>query len=49
MSKKWTIIEGAAEVVGFVATIVGLVAGFKNDEDFDDRVKRVMHEEKEDE
>ena len=47
MSKKWTIIEGVAEAVGFVATIVGLFAGFKNDEDFDERVKRVVSEEEE--
>lgn len=47
MTKKWTVIEGVADVIGFAATIVGLFAGFKNDEDFDERVKRVVYEEKE--
>jgi hypothetical protein len=47
MSKKWGFIELGAEIVCGVATVVSLIAGMKNDEDLDDRVKRIMHEEKE--
>ena len=47
-SKKWSVIELAAEVIGGVATVVSLIAGMKNDEDLDDRVKRIMHEEEDD-
>lgn len=48
MSKKWSVIELAAEVIGGLATVVSLIAGMKNDEDLDDRVKRIMHEEEDD-
>lgn len=47
--RTWGIVEIAAEVVCDIATVVSLVAGAKNDEDLDDRVKRIMHEEKEEE
>ena len=47
--RKWGIIEIAAEVVCGVATVVSLIAGAKNDEDLDDRVRRIMCEDKEDE
>lgn len=47
--RTWGIVEIAAEVVCGIATVVSLVAGAKNDEDLDDRVKRIMHEEKEEE
>ena len=46
--RKWGTIEIAAEVVCGIATVVSLIAGAKNDEDLDDRVKRIIHEEKED-
>jgi hypothetical protein len=45
--RTWGIVEIAAEVVCGIATVVSLVAGAKNDEDLDDRVKRIMHEEEE--
>ena len=43
--RKWGIVEIAAEVVCGIATVVSLIAGAKNDEDLDDRVKRIMNEE----
>ena len=47
MSKKWGWIELGAEIVCGIATVVSLVAGMKNDEDLDERVKRIMCEEEE--
>ena len=47
MSKKWGFIELGAEIVCGVATVVSLIAGMKNEEDLDERVKRIMNEEKE--
>ena len=47
LMRKWGIVEIAAEVVCGIATVVSLIAGAKNDEDLDDRVKRIMHEEEE--
>lgn len=49
MSKKWGAIELGAEIVCGVATIVSLIAGIKNDEDLDERVKRIINEEEDDE
>lgn len=49
MSKKWGWIELGAEIVCGIATVVSLVAGIKNDEDLDERVKRIMSEEEEEE
>lgn len=46
--RKWGAVEIVAEVVCGVATVVSLIAGAKNDEDLDDRVKRIIHEEEED-
>lgn len=47
--RKWGIVEIVAEVVCGVATVVSLIAGAKNDEDLDDRVKRIMKENNEEE
>lgn len=47
MARKWGFIELGAEIVCGVATVVSIIAGIKNDEDLDDRVKRIMHEEEE--
>lgn len=49
MAKKWGTIELGAEIVCGVATIVSLIAGIKNDEDLDERVKRIINEEEDDE
>lgn len=48
MARKWGIIELGAEIVCGVATVVSIIAGIKNDEDLDDRVKRIIREEEED-
>ncbi len=47
MARKWGIVELGAEIVCGVATVVSIIAGIKNDEDLDDRVKRIMREEEE--
>ena len=45
--RKWGAIELVAEVIGGIATVVGIFAGIKDDEDLDERVKRIMNEEEE--
>ena len=47
--RTWGIVEIVAEVACGVATVVSLIAGAKNDEDLDDRVKRIMKENNEEE
>jgi hypothetical protein len=49
MAKKWGAIELGAEIICGIATVVSLIAGMKNDEDLDERVKRIMYEEDNDE
>ncbi len=45
MSKKWGTVELVSEVVVGIASVISIIANLKNDEDLDDRVKRIMYEE----
>ena len=45
--KKWSVIEIATEVIGGICAVVGIIAEFKNTEDLDEQIRRVINEVKE--
>lgn len=45
--KKWSVIEIVTEVIGGICAVVGIIAEFKNTEDLDDQIRRVINEDKE--
>ena len=47
--KKWGAIQLIAEAVTGIASVISIVAGFKNDEDLDERVRRILDDDSEEE
>ena len=47
--KKWGAIQLVAEAVTGIASVISIVAGFKNDEDLDERVRRILDNDSEEE
>ena len=45
--KKWSVIKIATEVIGGICAVVGIIAEFKNTEDLDEQIRRVINEVKE--
>lgn len=43
---KWQFIEITSEVAACICSVIGFFASVKNDEDLDDRVRRIMLEDK---
>ena len=47
--KKWGAIQLIAEAVTGIASVISIVAGFNNDEDLDERVRRILDNDSEEE
>lgn len=44
--KKWDVVELGSEIVGAICCVIGIIASVKRDEDLDERVHRIMLEDK---